>query len=874
MSPRPNHLPAWQDFSDIVELADSELVGARFQFTYSCRGALKQHVASYDGNALLTGCTWGNREHTVVAVAIDIKRINMRPGCSDPIHVVREFWIPDSSFPDGFRNKVVKEDLWPEENAPTTYSTVVINALRGLSAYDLYVQQGGNLSLQDWLAQGGYTQEVMQTINTLVTNLRETLGLDIAQAIQAAHQAMVDEADRAAGQAQSAAQSAQASAQSAQQAADSVQQAADLATVQATAQAQAAAQSAQASAQSAQDAADSVQQAADLATVQATAQAQAAAQSAQTATAEAEAAHAQAEASQQAADAAAADLAEARAKVAQILAAITGLDPSQSPYDAIVAEAAARAAADATMQTTLDELGLEMQEIRPEVNASWDQEDCTLGGYVVYNTGNVKSDSGYSRTDFLEIPFGAKNYSYTTSWTGSTNGLAFYNDRQEYISGLKAQNKTLTGTLPTGAKYVRFTLKGSNTTSLSVTGGGIEVFKKELKDEIVNEVGRDYKIVYDDSDAIYNGYVDYRNGNVTAGSGFKNTDFIEIFGDSIIVDTNANANTAGVCFYDENKTFVSGFALGVFEDKNYFIPSAAKYLRFSSKSNTTTKVTFSASGGEGLNKTIDFLVNNVTEKPKEIRHVLMFGNSFTGNAVANIASIAANCGLDSASSLQTCIMGGSSLEYWATQTDTSNAPKSTVFGSGLATAANMDTLLSQPWDIIVFQQVSDYSGTYSAYMPHLAILIHRAKTLCSNKNVKIAFHMTWEAKYQTYSSIVATMKSLKEDFGHIVDIIIPSGTAIENIRQTSLSEDNNSFSYNTPIWHLSPGVGEYVAGCCLFQSLFGDMIDGNIYDDTTSVAKTSSVGSVAVDDNNRTLCQKAAMYACISPFQTVAIEDI
>ena len=218
MPPRPNHLPAWQDFSDIVELADSELVGARFQFTYFCRGALKKHVASYDGNALLTGCTWGNREHTVVAVAIDMKRISMRPGCSDPIHVVREFWIADSSFPDGFRNKVIEDTLWPESNTPTTYSTVVINALRGLSAYDLYVQQGGNLPLQDWLAQGGYTQEVMQTINSLVTNLRETLGLDITQAIQAAHQAMVDEADRAAAHAQTAAQSAK-------QAADSVQDA-------------------------------------------------------------------------------------------------------------------------------------------------------------------------------------------------------------------------------------------------------------------------------------------------------------------------------------------------------------------------------------------------------------------------------------------------------------------------------------------------------------------------------------------------------------------------------------------------------------------------------------------------------------------------
>lgn len=349
MSPRPNHLPVWQDFHDTVELADSELVGARFQFTYHCRGALKKHVASFDGIALLTGCQWGNSDHTVILVPIDLKRINMRPGCTDPIHVVREFWIPDSSFPDGYRNRVVEEDLFPEPNTPSTYSTVVINALRGLSAYDLYVQQGGNLPLQQWLQIGGYSQEVMQTINNLVTNLRETLGLDIAQAIQTAHQAMVDAADRAAAQ-------AQASAQSAQQAADSVQQAADLATEQATAQAQAAAQSAQTSAQSAQQAADSVQQAADLASEQATAQAQAAAQSAQTATAEAQAAQAQAEASQQAADAAAADLAEARAKAAQILAAIDALDPSQSTSDAIVAEAAARSAKDAELEADLADL--------------------------------------------------------------------------------------------------------------------------------------------------------------------------------------------------------------------------------------------------------------------------------------------------------------------------------------------------------------------------------------------------------------------------------------------------------------------------------------------------------------------------------------
>lgn len=342
MTPRLNRLPAWQDFSDIVELADSELVGARFQFTYFCRGALKKHVASFDGNALLTGCTWGNREHTVVTVAIDMKRINMRPGCSDPIHVVREFWIADSSFPDGFRNKVVEEDLWPEENAPTTYSTVVINAIRGLSAYDLYIQQGGNLSLQDWLAQGGYTQEVMQTINILVTNLRETLGLDVEQAIQAVHQAMVDAADRAAAQAQVAAQSAQA-------------------------------------------AADSVQNAADLATAQATAQAQAAA-------AESVAAQEQAAASQQAAIAAASDLAEAKAKVAQILDAIAGLDPSQSPSDAIAAEAAQRAAADAEHALRLADLDHMLSDDRNETKFI----SRVSGAFINTTSNKIVSQSSYS----------------------------------------------------------------------------------------------------------------------------------------------------------------------------------------------------------------------------------------------------------------------------------------------------------------------------------------------------------------------------------------------------------------------------------------------------------------------------------------------
>ena len=400
MSPRPNHLPVWQDFHDTVELADSELVGARFQFTYHCRGALKNHVASFDGIALLTGCQWGNTDHTVILVPIDLKRISMRPGCTDPIHVVREFWIPDSSFPDGYRNRVIKEDIFPEPNTPSTYSTVVINALRGLSAYDLYVQQGGNLPLQQWLQIGGYSQEVMQTINNLVTNLRETLGLDIAEAIQTAHQAMVDAADRAAAQ-------AQASAQSAQQAADSVQQAADRATEQATAQAQAAAQSAQASAESAQQAADSVQQAADLATEQATAQAQAAAQSAQTAESEAEAAQVHAEASQQAADAAAADLADARAKVAQILAAITGIDPSQSTYDAIVAEAAARAAKDAELESSLGQLGLGIKETDEQLNGKKVLSGYTAGAYIAHTSGKVTASDDWGYTDFIPVTTGA-----------------------------------------------------------------------------------------------------------------------------------------------------------------------------------------------------------------------------------------------------------------------------------------------------------------------------------------------------------------------------------------------------------------------------------------------------------------------------------
>ena len=220
--------------------------------------------------------------------------------------------------------------------------------------------------------------------------------------------------------------------------------------------------------------------------------------------------------------------------------------------------------------------------------------------------------------------------------------------------------------------------------------------------------------------------------------------------------------------------------------------------------------------------------------------VLAIGNSFSEDAVE-----AYLFPLGEADDVNFIIgnvyVGGCSLEqHW--KFVTTNAEKYSfrkIVNGEKTTLANQTMeacITNEDWDYITFQQASPNSGQLDTFFPYLKDLKNYVMTKATNLNVQYAMHQTWAydknsehegfANYdrdqmRMYNAIVSTVKSAAESVG--IDIIIPAGTAVQNVRgcesATNLTRDG---------YHLS-NLGRYIAACTWFEKLTGKSAVGNGY---------------------------------------------
>lgn len=284
-------------------------------------------------------------------------------------------------------------------------------------------------------------------------------------------------------------------------------------------------------------------------------------------------------------------------------------------------------------------------------------------------------------------------------------------------------------------------------------------------------------------------------------------------------------------------------------------------------------------------------------------NILAVGNSFTQCMMMHIAKICENLGITQSTgvNVQHIYNAGTSLQYYVEQLSTTRVHSLTtdVNGGHLLTNGTFSQILTRPWDIIVFQQVSGDSDNYATYEPYLSQLVEAVQRFCPNKNVEIAWHMTWQTGAAAYSDIVNSVKQMLDNYGHIIKRIIPNGTSVENIRGTSLNANkaarNFTYDFNTATGngqHLHVGVGDFVAGCTFYQSLIYPFTGIDIRNSTLTItaenntdyvnAKNrwentysgSSAGAVEVTDANRDTCLKSVLYALIHPFGATDIDNV
>lgn len=206
-------------------------------------------------------------------------------------------------------------------------------------------------------------------------------------------------------------------------------------------------------------------------------------------------------------------------------------------------------------------------------------------------------------------------------------------------------------------------------------------------------------------------------------------------------------------------------------------------------------------------------------------HILAIGNSFTADAYTYLADFAQDIGIKEFV-IAYLYRGGTSLQYHLGAI-TSGAKDYSYrkWGTGIGYVVEENTdiktaLLEYDWDIITVQQVSQDSGDSNTIDPALSTLLREIKKINTNPNTKYGYHMTWAyakdsnhsgfPRYNRdqdtmYQAIVNTTKS-KVVTNPGIDFIIPSGTAIQNVRMTRVGDTVTHDGY-----HLNK-MGQYIAG--------------------------------------------------------------
>ena len=187
------------------------------------------------------------------------------------------------------------------------------------------------------------------------------------------------------------------------------------------------------------------------------------------------------------------------------------------------------------------------------------------------------------------------------------------------------------------------------------------------------------------------------------------------------------------------------------------------------------------------------------------------------------------------------------------------------------TAASVFSNTNHKWDLIILQEISTSADDYSAYASNLNAILNFIKTV--NPTTKIAFMQVWGYDAHPYSGMVSACKDMMYNVGDKIDMLIPVGTAIENIRGTSLNDANASnFSYDGR--HLSEGVGDYTAAAAFYKKVLEQITEVSL--DSLSVTTdvdTSKTGAINVTNDNRATIHKAAKYALFSPYAKTLIDN-
>lgn len=218
--------------------------------------------------------------------------------------------------------------------------------------------------------------------------------------------------------------------------------------------------------------------------------------------------------------------------------------------------------------------------------------------------------------------------------------------------------------------------------------------------------------------------------------------------------------------------------------------------------------------------------------------LLAIGNSFSEDAFKHLYIVCKDAGIEELV-LGNLYIGGCSLEKHYTQMSNDTAAyifwisddteKGMVkYNDGTKTTAKFG-LEYTDWDYITIQQNSANSGMPDSYewLDDVIAYVNQYKT---NKDAKLFWHMTWayqsdsmhasfpnydSDQLKMYNAILSCVQN-KILTNSAISGVIPSGTAIQNLRNSHLGDTLTRDGY-----HLSYGSGRYTASLTYLAAITG-----------------------------------------------------
>lgn len=213
--------------------------------------------------------------------------------------------------------------------------------------------------------------------------------------------------------------------------------------------------------------------------------------------------------------------------------------------------------------------------------------------------------------------------------------------------------------------------------------------------------------------------------------------------------------------------------------------------------------------------------------------ILFIGNSFAEDTAEHAANVALSLGIAQIK-IGVLYIGGCSIEmhYGNIISDSENYLYHLNEGEGWNSTPNFkikDALKSDAWDWVVIQHGTNGGSRYTSCECYekLPALIDEVKSVSPNS--KIAFNLTWLGEHThrhheivSYGGNMALMREkLVETTKAMVlnepkvDMLIPTGTAIENARTSHIG------LLTRDCYHLSVDKGRFIAALTLISTLSG-----------------------------------------------------